>query len=187
MTRKLSKFEKSALHEIPIRIPEYEGSHPFSIGENTDIYLEGELKKKSDNKSKRTDFFEKQLFAIWREVNSEVPYAFRVDGQIRSLDAGCLGYLVNRQPSELKLIKDAQGYVVAVVPIGSLTSRYSLIEGQLRRKIRCATQNIENGPPPPRNEQEFDDGSAFESTESRFVDEVVSLCEDGSLTETTRR
>jgi hypothetical protein len=69
----------------------------------------------------RTEFFIKILLGIWEEIGRRpVPYAFReADGTIRSLDAGCLGFLVNNPSLEWKLRfegNDPAGFIVAVEP-----------------------------------------------------------------------
>jgi hypothetical protein len=97
MTRILSKIELEALEMLPIRIPDYEGSHPFSSG-----------------RSFRT-----------------------ADGAIRSMDAGCLGFLFNRAQPELVAQTDPDtGEIVAVEPAGQFRSRYEQLETSLREEVR---------------------------------------------------
>ncbi len=107
------------------------------------------MKKKAVTKHVRTDFFEKHIVAIWREIQRPVPYAFRTaDGTPRSLDAGCLGFLLNRTDPELISYNDAKtGELIAVKPTGRLTNRYVDIEDRLRDQIRFkaeASQKITN-------------------------------------------
>jgi hypothetical protein len=138
VTRILSKIELEGLEKLPIRIPDYKGSHPFSSGISVEAYgLEG-LKKKSVTKHARTDWFERKLFAIWREIGKPVPYAFRTaDGTIRSMDAGCLGFLLNRTRPELIAQTDPNtGEIIAVEPAGLFRTRYDRLEASLREEIR---------------------------------------------------
>jgi hypothetical protein len=138
VTRTLSKNELEGLETLPIRIPDYTGSHPFSSGLSIKVYGQEELKKQSVTKHARTDWFEKNLFAIWREIGKPVPYAFRTaDGTIRSMDAGCLGFLFNRAQPELVVESDPDtGEIVAVEPAGQLRTRYEQLEASLRREVR---------------------------------------------------
>jgi hypothetical protein len=138
VTRTLSKNELEGLETLPIRIPDYTGSHPFSSGLSIKVYGQEELKKQSVTKQARTDWFEKNLFAIWREIGKPVPYAFRTaDGTIRSMDAGCLGFLFNRAQPELVVESDPDtGEIVAVEPAGQLRTRYEQLEASLRREVR---------------------------------------------------
>jgi HNH endonuclease len=141
VTRILSKLELEGLETLPIRIPDYEGSHPFSSGISIEAYGLEELKKKSVTKQARTDWFEKRLFAIWREIGKPVPYAFRTaDGTIRSMDAGCLGFLFNRTQPELVAQTDPNtGEIVAVEPAGQFKTRYERLEASLRGEVRPET------------------------------------------------
>jgi hypothetical protein len=138
MTRILSKIELESLERLPIRIPDYEGSHPFSSGVSIEVYGLEELKKKSVTKHARTDWFERRLFAIWREIDKPVPYAFRTaDGVIRSMDAGCLGFLFNRARPELIAQTDLNtGEMTAVEPAGPFRTRYERLEASLREEVR---------------------------------------------------
>jgi hypothetical protein len=97
------------------------------------------LKKKSVTKHARTNWFERILFAIWREIDSKpVPFAFRTaDGVIRSMDAGCLGFLLNRAQPELVVQRNPDTEeIVAVEPTERLRIRYEQPEASLRRGVR---------------------------------------------------
>jgi len=84
------------------------------------------------SKHARTDEFEKRLVGIWWVMGGQpVPYIFRtVDGVLRSLDAGCLGFLLNRWKPEVEVLED-NGFVTAVFPVGELAKRYELIRDRL--------------------------------------------------------
>lgn len=186
MTRRLNRTETVALRELPLTIPEYPGSHPFSKGPHPELYLEDELRKKSDKKSDRTSWFEKILFAMWRELGDEVPYVFLVDGQIRSLDAGCVGYLVNRSRPELALRKDSSGYIVSVAPIGDLANRYTVIEDRLRKEIQKQNPNPSgDGLQVEEKRKGTHDGSTLDT--ANVSEDVLALLEDESIAETSRR
>jgi hypothetical protein len=138
VTRILSKIELEGLERLPIRIPDYEGSHPFSSGTSIEAYGLEEMKKKSVTKHARTVWFEKRLFAIWRETGKPVPYAFRTaDGTIRSMDAGCLGLLFNRTRPKLIAQTDPNtGEIIAAEPAGPFRTRYERLEASLREEVR---------------------------------------------------
>jgi hypothetical protein len=53
------------------------------------------------------------------------------DGIIRSLDAGCVGFLLNRFPPDADPITHSEGYVIAVRPRGSMETRYQPIRQRL--------------------------------------------------------
>lgn len=135
MSRTLTPQERANLPVLLISIPEFDGSHPFSKGENPEVYRSVELKKNSDKKSIRTDWFEKKLLGIWLEIERPVPFVFLVDGKVRSLDAGCLGYLINRG-DELNAFEDGDGYIVEVEPSKRLAERYEGLARKLREEVR---------------------------------------------------
>ena len=96
------------------------------------MYTEAGLKKSSTSKSGRTSWFEQHLFAVWKAIGGPVPYAFRtVEGDVRSLDAGCVGYLFNLSRPEVILHKGGDGFIDAVEPAGPLQTRYVQIEDRL--------------------------------------------------------
>jgi hypothetical protein len=65
-----------------------------------------------------------------------MPYAFRTaDGAVRSLDAGCLGFLFHRTPPEASFELDGQGYIAKVLPSPSLIARYADRQEQLLQDI----------------------------------------------------
>lgn len=132
-----STAELDEVEVLPVLIPEFDGKHPFSRGQQIDIYTLDALKKRSKAHTSRNDFFEKWLYGIWLNIDRPVPYAFRTsDGNIRSLDAGCLGFLLHgRQPPDWRPVTDADGNVVAVEPLGALKNRYLPIEEKLRADV----------------------------------------------------
>jgi len=104
--------------ELRINIPSFDGaSHPFSKGKIPEIYtLEG-LKKVSKSDTNRTDWFLKRLCTIWEIVDGPVPFYFRTNnGDLRSLDAGCVGYLVNSKPPRLTVKIGPNGFISSVEP-----------------------------------------------------------------------
>jgi hypothetical protein len=119
-----------SLDRLNTNIPEYAGSHPFSKGQNPKFYKE--IGDTAEGKTGRTDFFEKNVVGLYVSLGRPVPYAFRtMDGLIRSLDAGCVKFLCNREPPEIDLIRDADGYIVAVKPLAPLLARLEPIQNAL--------------------------------------------------------
>lgn len=146
-----TRGEKERLPTLPIQIPasaeaypsssgkQKKESPPFSGGNGIEKYTIEALRNRSDSKNLRTDFFEKTFLGIWLSNNKQpVPYAFRTyDGSARSLDAGCLGFLLHgRKPPELIPECDADGIIVAVSPAPNLIKRYELLgEQRLRERV----------------------------------------------------
>lgn len=131
--RQISVEELTAIPQINIALPPSKHpSDPFSHGVKPDLYGADDLKKVAIEKHARTDEFEKRLMGIWWALNEEpVPYVFRTqDGTIRSLDAGCVGFLLNRWRPEIEAI-EVKGVVNAVRPIGDLLDRYLPIKDRL--------------------------------------------------------
>src|SRR5664279_2782065 len=92
-----------ALERLNIELPEYKGvSHPFSKGQNPKFYKE--ISDNAEGKTDRTSFFEWHFVGLYLALARPVPYAFRTkDGLIRSLDAGCVKFLCNRQEPEAEV------------------------------------------------------------------------------------
>jgi hypothetical protein len=99
-----------------------------------------DLLDKGPGKTAWVDAFEKIFVGLYWALEDAVPYAFRTpDGTIRSLDAGCVKMLLNRNPPELELICDVEGYIDSVRPAAPLLKRYELIRGKLTKRIMEAT------------------------------------------------
>lgn len=115
-----------SLETLPFQIPEYQGSsHPISRGAPK-FYKPDDLKDWGRGETDRTRFFERMLLGIFFRIGRPVPYAFYTySGEIRSLDAGCLKFLVNRAPPEISFICDPDGEINAVLPSEKLIARYS--------------------------------------------------------------
>lgn len=122
---------------LPVRLSKSEYlSDPISWGARPEFYLESDLKKVAVTKQLRTDEFEKRLAAIWWKTGQPVPFVFRTsDGTVRSLDAGCVGFLLNRFPPDADPITDDGGYVIAVRPRSAMESRYEPIKQRLLAAI----------------------------------------------------
>lgn len=118
---------------LPIRIPSSaHNSDPISFGSRPEFYGLDDLKKVAIKKHARTDEFEKRLMGIWWIIGERpVPFIFRTaDGELRSLDAGCLGFLVNQWKPEI-LAEEKDGVILAVEPTGALVDRYLAIKDRL--------------------------------------------------------
>lgn len=98
-------------------------SDTISGGPRPEMYTAADLKKIAREASLRTVEFERRLVAIWQHIGEPVPFLFRTaDGGLRSLDAGCLGYLANRTSPDVALIT-TEDFVTAVVPAAKLVAR----------------------------------------------------------------
>ena len=127
------KSELETAPVLPIRLPQSKhASDPFSRGAKPELYREPDLKKVAVEKQARTDEFEKRLLGIWWATETPVPFVFRTaDGTLRSLDAGCVGFLLNRWQKDCDAVLDAEGYVVAVVPNQLMIERYYPLKAKL--------------------------------------------------------
>jgi hypothetical protein len=119
------------LEKLDIKIPEYGGaSHPICKGQAPLFYKK--ISDTAEGKTSRTHFFEKNLVGLYLALGRPVPYAFRTqDGSVRSLDAGCVKFLCNRRVPEAELIRDAEGYIVAVRPLAPLLTRFDAIQDRV--------------------------------------------------------
>lgn len=114
-----------ALERLPISIPHYPGSHPFSRSTNPRFYRYDELGDTAKGDTSRTRFFEEVLVGIYWTLGRAVPYAFETkNGEARSLDAGCVKFLLNRQQPLLELVCDPNGVIAAVKPTEVLLTTY---------------------------------------------------------------
>jgi len=120
------------IETLPFRIPEYPGvSHPISRGVPK-FYRPESLKDTVEGKTNRTNVFEKIVVGLYLRLGRSVPYAFfTVDGEIRSLDAGCMKFLLNRPGPEIELITNSAGEIIAVRPMRILVNRYKLLHEKL--------------------------------------------------------
>lgn len=126
--------EIDAAPRLEIMLPQSaHPSDPFSSGSKPELYSEADLKKVAVTKHARTDEFEKRLIAIWWATGERpVPFVFRTnDGSLRSLDAGCVGFLLNRWKPDCTVVLGNDGMVVAVAPNASMVERYAPIKSRL--------------------------------------------------------
>jgi len=142
----MTNEENRGLSKLPIDgafLDYSERSNPFSAGDRTRKYRPSDLRETEANKTGRTDFFEKKLFAIWQALQAPVPYAFETsDGRVRSLDAGCLGFLANKADPEIALKVDSDGFIVAVEPLRPLASRYLGVADRLMTGLTGANHPL---------------------------------------------
>ena len=99
--------------------------HPISRSRDPVRYKPNELRDTGEARTDWLTFFEEILVGIYWKYDQPVPFVFRTaDGVVRSLDAGCIKWLLNRKPSELKLHCDQSGVIEAVTPTPALLSRH---------------------------------------------------------------
>lgn len=104
----------------------------MSRGSKPELYLEADLKKIATTKQARTDEFEKRLIAIWWKTGKPVPFIFHThEKSLRSLDAGCVGFLLNHYPPDCDPLTDTDGFVIALRPRDKMIARYEPIKGRL--------------------------------------------------------
>jgi hypothetical protein len=186
MSETLTPNEMANLETLPIVIPDYEReSSPFSSGRAIEKYKQDDLKKRpSGEKTSRTDWFEKRLVGIWLKIGRPVPYAFRTDdGNPRSLDAGCLGYLLNRETPELETTCDSEGYIIEVEPAGDLRHRYTAMEERLVDDIRPTADGIGTNQDAPVDSQELTSTEPPQSTDDGFDSPLIDFNIDAPVDE----
>jgi hypothetical protein len=99
--------------------------HPISRGQNPDRYKPGDLRDTGQAQTPWLKFFEEILVGLYWKYDQPVPFVFRTaDGTVRSLDAGCIKWLLNRDPPEVHLHCDGAGVIEAVTPSSALLSRH---------------------------------------------------------------
>lgn len=100
--------------------------HPISTSAKPVRYRPLDLRSDGKADTDWMQFFEEILLGIYWKCGGPVPYAFRTaSGAIRSLDAACIKWLLNRDPPEVKLHLDGNGYIDAVTPEPPLQKRYA--------------------------------------------------------------
>jgi hypothetical protein len=139
--RKTMKSINDAV-EIPFFIPpmrDGKSHHVISLGKPK-FYRPGDLKDLGVGKTAWVDAFEKILTGLYLALEAPVPYAFFTpDGKIRSLDAGCMKMLLNRQPPDIDLNLGADGFISSVSPSDNMLALYEPIRHILRDRIVLAT------------------------------------------------
>lgn len=125
--------------EIPFYIPPMDDGkshHVISWGQRPKFYRPQDLRDKGIGKTAWVDAFEKILVGLHWALDGPVPYAFKTpDGQIRSLDAGCIKMLMNRKTPALILNCDPEGYISSVVPIQVMLDRYAPLRARLVARV----------------------------------------------------
>lgn len=120
------------LERLNVRIPDYpEKSHPFSRSEPV-FYRLDTLGDTAEGQTNRTEFFQKVFVGLYWYLARPVPYAFEtMSGDIRSMDAGCMKFLHNRNPPDIHFERDGQGYIVAARPAERLLELYAQMRSRL--------------------------------------------------------
>lgn len=181
LNKKITPSERDALPSLDVIIPPWDGSHPFNVGQEIEKYSPDGLKKVASTKHRRTDFFEKTLLSIWYASGRQpVPYAFKIaDQSVRSLDAGCLGFLANREPPEIVLLLDEGGFIRAVEPAPVLIERYRMLgEDRLRQSVSRTEQQ-----PQEQSQLERDEPLGFDPAapvDERLKKESVVAIREGA-------
>jgi hypothetical protein len=176
--------EVDRVRTLDIVIPEnHPGKKsPFSSGKDIDLYTEQGLKKQTKEKLPRNDWFEKRLLGIRGVIGGPIPYAFRTkNGELRSMDAGCLGFLFNRPQPEVELRKGSDGFVTEVELVGDLLTKYNDIEWRLIAEVRnsAAAPDIAFVESTTRTER---------SSEDTLLADIDAIKKDATVPdETTRR
>jgi len=133
------------IHEIKFYVPAMpQGGqhHVISRGQKPKFYRKQDLKDIGEGKTVWVDTFEKQLTGLYFSLGSPVPYAFRMpDGLIRSLDAGCIKMLLNRNPPDIELEFDAAGFIETARPSHRLLELYLPLKEKLMHRVKTASSS----------------------------------------------
>ena len=114
--------------------------HVISRGQKPKFYREKDLNDFGEGKTAWVDSFRKQLMGLYLALERPVPYAFKIpNGVIRSLDAGCIKMLLNRDPSEIKLMYDSAGFIENARPSDRLLDLYLPLKENLIHRVRIAS------------------------------------------------
>lgn len=133
MSRPANRHEKNSAPGLPI-LPaflDYEvkvtgesstgkRTNPFNIGKRIDVYTVEELEGQGNNAGRRVDWFKKRLLIIAWLNGGAVPYIFKCDGKLRSLDAGCLKAIED----EVDFRFDDDGHIHSVIPKPNFLGRF---------------------------------------------------------------
>lgn len=134
-----AEIEEAPTLSVTIPISRH-ASDTISWGERPEVYGAADLRKVAGSPSNRTTEFERRLVALYWALGEPVPFLFRTaDGKLRSLDAGCLGYLANRSLPDV-LLTEQGGVVVAVEPTGALIARAELMRPSVESMIQPGSQ-----------------------------------------------
>ena len=117
--------------------------HPISRSQNPDRYKPSDLRDTGEAQTAWLKFFEEILVGLYWKYDQPVPFLFRTaDGTVRSLDAGCIKWLLNRTPPEVSLHCDQAGVIDAVTPSLGLLKRYE--EERKSLVARLSKKSLDN-------------------------------------------
>jgi hypothetical protein len=96
-----------------------------------------ELKKKlKGDQTGRTDRFTKLLIGLRLRLKGPVPYAFKTpDGAVRSLDAGCLGFLHHSKSQQISFTCNVEGKITHVDLVDGAFASLEPIYGKLEKAV----------------------------------------------------
>lgn len=114
--------------------------HPISRGSRPKTYKPNELLDSGEGRGEWLDFFERCLMGIyWKQGNLPVPYSFETaDKSVRSLDAGCLKFLQNQHPSQVRFNLDRFGHISSVVPSDEMIARWHPLKSSILADFAAA-------------------------------------------------
>jgi hypothetical protein len=128
---------------IPFFIPpmnDGKSHHVISKGKVPRFYRPVDLRDIGQGNTHWVHSFEKILVGLYLALNAPVPYCFLTpDGQLRSLDAGCIKMMLNRNPPDLLLNVGPETYIYSVLPSERLLDLFAPMHERLRTDILNAT------------------------------------------------
>ena len=128
--------------QIPFFIPpmnDGKAHHVISRGKNPKFYRPEDLRDIGQGNTRWVHAFERILVGLYLALDTPVPYCFLTpDGQVRSLDAGCIKMMLNRNPPDVLLNLGADGYISTVEPSERLMTLFGPMHDRLKAEILSA-------------------------------------------------
>ena len=129
--------------EIPFFIPpmnDGKSHHVISKGKVPKFYRPEDLRDIGQGNTSWVHAFEKILVGLHLALDAPVPYCFHTpDGEVRSLDAGCIKMMLNRNPPDIILNVGEDGNIFTVEPSEGLMKLFDPMHDRLKVEILSAT------------------------------------------------
>ncbi|MDR5654907.1 hypothetical protein [Ruixingdingia sedimenti] len=128
--------------DIPFFIPpmnDGKSHHVISRGKTPKFYRPEDLGDIGQGNTLWVHAFERLLTGLYLALGGPVPYCFVTpDGNIRSLDGGCIKMMLNRTPPDILLNVGADGYISSARPSERLLELFGPIQERLKDEILSA-------------------------------------------------
>jgi hypothetical protein len=130
--------------DIPFFIPpmnDGKSHHVISKGQTPKFYRPKDLRDTGEGNTIWVNTFEKIFVGLYLALDAPVPYCFHTpDGQLRSLDAGCIKMMLNRNPPDIHLNVGEGGYISTAYPSDRLMTLFAPMHERLKNEILSAKE-----------------------------------------------